>query len=378
VRNKFGLVILGVMLVGVSGCSSVPNAVNPISWYRDVTGLSKNDDLGKGQNEQNLAEGSDEPYPNLGNVPSAPDNQLSGVDRDKLVKSLVADRNSAQYSADNLRAGDVASTVPPPAPPAPKPDTSSATISSAPESPPPEIPPPPPTVPAPAESSNAAPPPPPPAASPPAPAPSPAATAAAVPPPAAAPVPSPNKAAANNTQQRKPPVRGSEAPPAESSLQSPSIPNLPQGETPTPAPPPPSTRGPAVHSPSGTATQQATAPANAPATAAAHRPGVSYRVADVSFAPGSAYLSGALRGTIAEVVKIHNTEGGTIRIVGFGESTGKDAAVAGLTLALDRAQAVAVALTDSGVAAKDIAVEAAPVAAKGGTDAPRAEVYIEQ
>jgi outer membrane protein OmpA-like peptidoglycan-associated protein len=378
VRNKFGLVILGVMLVGVSGCSSVPNAVNPISWYRDVTGLSKNDDLGKGQNEQNLAEGSDEPYPNLGNVPSAPDNQLSGVDRDKLVKSLVADRNNAQYSADNLRAGDVASTVPPPAPPAPKPDTSSATISSAPESPPPEIPPPPPTVPAPAESSNAAPPPPPPAASPPAPAPSPAATAAAVPPPAAAPVPSPNKAAANNTQQRKPPVRGSEAPPAESSLQSPSIPNLPQGETPTPAPPPPSTRGPAVHSPSGTATQQATAPANAPATAAAHRPGVSYRVADVSFAPGSAYLSGALRGTIAEVVKIHNTEGGTIRIVGFGESTGKDAAVAGLTLALDRAQAVAVALTDSGVAAKDIAVEAAPVAAKGGTDAPRAEVYIEQ
>jgi outer membrane protein OmpA-like peptidoglycan-associated protein len=133
-----------------------------------------------------------------------------------------------------------------------------------------------------------------------------------------------------------------------------------------------------VHSPSGTATQQATAPANAPATAAAHRPGISYRVADVSFAPGSAYLSGALRGTIAEIVKIHNTEGGTIRIVGFGESTGKDAAVAGLTLALDRAQAVAVALTDSGVAAKDIAVEAAPVAAKGGTDAPRAEVYIEQ
>jgi outer membrane protein OmpA-like peptidoglycan-associated protein len=378
VRNKFGLVILGVMLVGVSGCSSVPNAVNPISWYRDVTGLSKNDDLGKGQNEQNLAEGSDEPYPNLGNVPSAPDNQLSGVDRDKLVKSLVADRNNAQYSADNLRAGDVASTVPPPAPPAPKPDTSSATISSAPESPPPEIPPPPPTVPAPAESSNAAPPPPPPAASPPAPAPSPAATAAAVPPPAAAPVPSPNKAAANNTQQRKPPVRGSEAPPAESSLQSPSIPNLPQGETPTPAPPPPSARGPALHPQSGTATQQATAPANAPATAAAHRPGVSYRVADVSFAPGSAYLSGALRGTIAEIVKIHNTEGGTIRIVGFGESTGKDAAVAGLTLALDRAQAVAVALTDSGVAAKDIAVEAAPVAAKGGTDAPRAEVYIEQ
>jgi hypothetical protein len=131
VRNKFGLVILGVTLVGLSGCSSVPDAVNPISWYRDATGISKNDDLGKGENEQNLAEGSNEPYPNLGNVPSAPDNQLSGVDRDKLVKSLVADRNNAQYSADNLRAGDVASTVPPPAPPAPKSDTSSVTLSAA-------------------------------------------------------------------------------------------------------------------------------------------------------------------------------------------------------------------------------------------------------
>ena len=150
-RNKFGLVILGMALAGVAGCSSVPDAVNPVSWYRGVTGISKNDDLGKDQNEQNLAEGSNEPYPNLGSVPAAPDAQLSGVDRDKLVKSLVADRNNAQYSADNLRAGDVASTVPPPAPPArntpstsnaPTPTTSSATISSAPASPPPPSPPP--------------------------------------------------------------------------------------------------------------------------------------------------------------------------------------------------------------------------------------------
>jgi outer membrane protein OmpA-like peptidoglycan-associated protein len=384
VRNKFGLVILGMTLVGVAGCSRVPDAVNPVSWYRDVTGISKNDDLGKGQNEQNLAEGSNEPFPNLGSVPSPPDAQLSGVDRDKLVKSLVADRNNAQYSADNLRAGDVASTVPPPAPPARKTPgpadtsaTSSATISAAPA----------PAPAPPAQSASAAPPPPPPAAST-APPPAPAATASAK--PAAAP---PSSAGSNllssNSQQQqklKPPARGSEAPPAESSLQSPAIPNLPQGEAATPAPQPPrvppsqvtnsasSTRAPTLRAPAGAPTQQATAPATAPAT---RRAGISYRVADVSFASGSAYLSGALRGTVAEVAKIYNTEGGTIRIIGFGEATGKDAAVAGLTLALDRAQAVAVALTDAGVPAKDIAVEAAPVAAKGGTDAPRAEVYLE-
>jgi outer membrane protein OmpA-like peptidoglycan-associated protein len=123
--------------------------------------------------------------------------------------------------------------------------------------------------------------------------------------------------------------------------------------------------------------QQATAPGYVPATTAAHRPGSSNRVANVSFAPGSAYLAGTVRDTIADIVKMHNTEGGTIRVVGFGEATGKEAAVAGLTLALDRAQAVAVALTDAGVAARDIAVEAAPVPAKGGADAPRAEVYLE-
>jgi outer membrane protein OmpA-like peptidoglycan-associated protein len=114
-----------------------------------------------------------------------------------------------------------------------------------------------------------------------------------------------------------------------------------------------------------------------PATAPTHHAAISYRVANVSFATGSAFLSGALRGTIAEIVKLHNDDGGSIRIVGFGEATGKDAAMAGLTLALDRAQAVAVALTDSGVAAKDISVEAAPVPAKGGSDAPRAEIYLE-
>jgi len=401
VRNKFGLVILGVTLIGVSGCSHVPDAVNPISWYRDATGLSKNDNLGKGENEENLAEGGNQPYPNLASVPSAPDTQLSGVERDKLEKSLVADRSNAQYSADNLRAGDVASTVPPPAPAARNaPEASNAPANSragasAPESESASPAPPLPTVtasavPPPAEPSApaipAAPSNPPVAATPAAPS-NPSATASAA--ASAPPSPPPSSSAGSNllgsnTRQKQPP-RGSEAPPAESSLQSPTIPNLPQGENPTPAPPPPQIPPPNANRvasaapPAATRTpeQQAAAPGNAPATAAARRPGAPNRVANVSFAPGSAYLASGLRDTIGEIVKQHDIEGGTIRIVGFGEATGKDAAVAGFTLALDRAQAVAAALTDAGVAAKDIAVEAAPVPAKGGADAPRAEVYLE-
>lgn len=387
-RNKFGLVILGVTLVGVSGCSRVPNAVNPISWYRDVTGISKNDNLGKGENEENFAEGGNEPYPNLASVPAAPDTQLSGVDRDRLEKSLVADRSNAQYSADNLRAGDVASTVPAPARNTPGPSnaptrSAAAAIASAPassSSPPSASPPS-----LPADTASAAPPPPA-ASSPPKPAPepSPSVTASSALPANSTPSASAGSSIVGSNSQQKAPPRGSEAPPAESSLQSPAIANLPQGESPTPAPPPPQISPPnsgraanaAPPLASRVPAQQATAPGNAPATAA-HAPGASYRVANVSFAPGSAYLPGTLRGTISEIAKTHSTEGGTIRVVGFGEASGKDAAVTGLTLALDRAQAVAVALTDAGVAAKDIAVEAAPVAAKGGADAPRAEVYIE-
>jgi outer membrane protein OmpA-like peptidoglycan-associated protein len=368
VRNKFGLVILGVTLVGVSGCSSVPNAINPISWYRDATGLSKNDDLGKGENEENLAAGGNQPYPNLATVPSPPDTQLSGIDRDRLKKSLVADRTNAQYSADNLRAGNIASTVPPPAPPArntPSAPTSAATVSAAP-SPAPRTP---------IETASAPPPPAPSAAGNPA-------TAAAASPAAPVAAPPPQSSGANllgSNSQQKPPSRGSEAPPAESSLQSPAIAKLPEGESATPPPPPPTIPPPNAGRPANAAPpQQATAPANAPASPAARRAGGSNRLANINFAPGSAYLASGVRGTIADIVNTHNAEGGTIRIVGFGEASGKDAAVAGLTLALDRAQAVAVALTDAGVAAKDIAVEAAPVAAKGGTDSPHAEVYLER
>jgi outer membrane protein OmpA-like peptidoglycan-associated protein len=115
----------------------------------------------------------------------------------------------------------------------------------------------------------------------------------------------------------------------------------------------------------------------APKPESARRPAISYRVADVAFTAGSALLPNKLQDTIAGIVKLHNDNGGMIRIVGHGESTGGNAAMTGLTLALDRAQAVAVALTNSGVAAKDISVEAAPVAARGGTDVPRAEIYLE-
>jgi len=335
VLSKARLVIIAAVAMELAGCSSVPNALNPIEWYRDVMGLADDDDLGNGQNEQNLQAGSDQPYPNLGSVPAAPDTALSSIDRDKLVDSLVADRNHAKYSDDDLRAGRTAVTAPPPA---------SASPTAAPSS------------------------------------------------PTAGPAPAPSTPVASATPQtpstqRQQPQRGSEAPPAESPLTSPTVKSVPQGEAATAAPPPPvlpppsrvasavpRAAAPKLRPPGSTET-----PASAPAGAsmASRGAAISYRIADVRFAPGSALLGDKLRDTIAEIVKLHNESGGTIRTIGQGESGGSNAAVAGLNLALDRAQAVGVALTDNGVPAKDIVVEAAPVAARGGTDVPRAEVYLE-
>jgi len=105
--------------LALAGCSSVPDAINPISWYRDLSGVSKNDALDQSpNNKQNLEAGSKEPYPNLADVPDAPDTALTTIDRDKLQESLAADRENAKYSADQLRAGiATANVVPPPPPP---------------------------------------------------------------------------------------------------------------------------------------------------------------------------------------------------------------------------------------------------------------------
>ncbi|HKT17447.1 MAG TPA: OmpA family protein [Stellaceae bacterium] len=373
VRSKIRLVVLAAVLTQLGACSSVPNAVNPIAWYRGITGASKNDDLGKGQNDANLQEGSNEPYPNLGTVPDAPETALSTIDRDKLVDSLIADRNNAKYANDSLRAGvsaaGVAPPPPPPAPGAPKTATSAAPAGPQPSAAPAN----------PLPSSK----------------------------PAAA--PSPQAQAPDKLAKVEAPARGSEAPPAESSLQSPKIDNPPQGEAVTPAPPPPRippagaaaakpparTQASAATPPTDTImaappppqipppgrmpapSPEKTASAAPTASQSGEQHGVSRHVADVTFPPGSALLSDKLRDTIDSIVKQHSKDGGRIRVVGYGEAVGANAATTGFNLALDRAQAVAVALSDSGVPSKDISVEAAPVPASGGRDVPRAEVFFD-
>lgn len=67
---------------------------------------------------------NDSQFPDLADVPSKPKQPSTPDERKQVQAGLVADRNAAQYSSDNLRGGqDVAAAPPPPPGAEPPPDT---------------------------------------------------------------------------------------------------------------------------------------------------------------------------------------------------------------------------------------------------------------
>ena len=308
--------------VGLSACS-VPDWANPVEWYRDVSGVSKDDPKPDARNTQNLAKGGEQPYPNLASVPSPPTNALSSVEREKLRNSLAADRANAKYVEGN----DQYVAAPPkdvPSPPlnAPEPATSpqaAAPVQATPVSP------------------SAA--------------------------PAASPATTPRAS------------RGTETPPQESSLTPPSVRNVPQGETPRPAPPPPAgapARAQAQQTqPSPPAQlppqQTATLPPDPPLVGggAALPSGVGVTLGTIAFIGSSAKLSPELLAQVREVAALRQQNGGgTVRVTGYSEPQGDQDTMApqlaSFNLALDRARAVAAALTQNGVPLRAVEIGASP------------------
>jgi outer membrane protein OmpA-like peptidoglycan-associated protein len=133
--------------------------------------------------------------------------------------------------------------------------------------------------------------------------------------------------------------------------------------------------------------QLATTPPRHPETTAMledlqHRkPEISYEVSEIRFATGSAEIPDAAKADLDAVVKVKREDGGTVRVVGYAEPARRGDAVQreveGLDMALTRARTVAAALTQRGVPADEIAIEAAPVR-PGRSELPRAEVYLER
>src|SRR6267143_808251 len=357
-RRKVPRLAMLAAMLGLVAC-------NPVETWRDWSGASKNDpDPETARNTQNLAAGETADYPNLASVPPPPNRALTAAEREKLTQSLIADRTNAKYSDERLRAGFAAVSAPaPPPPPGPE------VVNAAPDKP----------------GGSAA--------SPPAPAPAPApvtAEALAAPAPTSGqvlrksgepPEPGPMESSLEVPKVRSPPnpeqvhapppplysipaPTAANAPPATPRLQSPPAPApLPAAldSTAYQSPPPPPALAPLASS--GRRVQKAPGPPAGP-------------VAEVRFAADSTSLSAEDRQTIEKIVPRYQQNPGRIRIIGYaGAGSGAVEQLNGFRAALDRAQAVAAALTQAGIPSDKIAVEAAP----SGSNSPenRAEVLLE-
>jgi hypothetical protein len=381
--NPRRVAAMAVLLSTLAGCSAdkVLDAVNPVTWYRDLTGSSKNDTPADAANSANLEAGSKEPYPDLGSVPDEPTRGLTEEQKAALAQGLISDREHARYTDQQVRAGNVAATAPAPT----AVPEEQLPYAGGPNATPAETPPPlpGPTTPAPPGQANN------PGAN--------LSTPASAPPPPASPVAATREAAGTvptpraipqpqtpttppNAPQLPPlppptpdaPFEGApaghpEPPPAPTEVAGiPTPPNAPVRGAPTPPPPALSP------TPVAAATDQA---------APIGRHTKSAEVAEVDFAAGSKDVPAAAGETLAKVPGLHKQYGGIVRVVAYAPpaDTGPDPAghqLAAYQAALDRANAVKAALVATGIPAADIVAEAARV--RGAATAPdRTDIYVE-
>lgn len=145
------LVMRSLAVLSVAGllgaCSSMPEWTKPTTWYDGVTGADEPEqakseaDSAKTEVANTVSSSpvvdplepeptgprikvSDKPteFPNLAAQPGARETSTTDSQRREIRDSLVADRDQAQHTADELRGGTAPAAAPPP-PAAPKPAT---------------------------------------------------------------------------------------------------------------------------------------------------------------------------------------------------------------------------------------------------------------
>ncbi len=336
-RVQVGYTLGPLTVLVLTGCSSLPGSMNPVSWWHDLEG-------GKIAEERPPPPGADEPYPNLASVPPKP----AAPDRAALAKianALIADRTNAQHVAAAAPIADPSSpnaspdlfgrgSVAPPGPPQPPGNQQQASATM------PAVEAPPAAGASPSQSQTSQP------------------ASATAPPPAKAPVGS------VETTPLAPPGATAQ-PPAVAAGTPPALPAAP--------PPPPHLPGvPSTPSSSAPATVPATPPPTTAATqvAAATPPPAPAANAtgavSVAFVNGSAELPSAAADTLKQLAARRGS--GVIAVTGFGDATSDDpdAQSAALALGLSRAKAMAAALASAGVPASAVQVDAAAIG-RGGS-----------
>jgi outer membrane protein OmpA-like peptidoglycan-associated protein len=338
ISREFAGLAVAAPLILLGGCSSVPSAINPVSWWHSLQG-------GAIAEQRPPPPGATDPYPNLASVPPAPP-QPDRAALNQITDQLIADRTNAQHEAAAAPLADPSSpsaspalfgsgTTPPPGPPGQTPKPGAAAPSAASSTAPATGPVPAGTASGPASEPVAS------ASMPAAPAPAPPPAPAA--PPARAPVGTVNSA----------PLAPPAAPPAGAANDAPLAPpgNTPAETAPLPqiaAAPPPAPNVPGFAVPAAAATATPTPP---PATMAGD-------AVTVPFADGSALLPPSASAPLKQLAAKRGAA--TISVVGYGEASGAtpDAQSTALTLGLARAQAMAAVLTASGVPAGAVQIDA--------------------
>jgi outer membrane protein OmpA-like peptidoglycan-associated protein len=102
----FGLMsVFGV--IALAGCSAVPDAVNPVEWYKGAAGWFDSEDEAEPPAEAavvaELTPAADESFPNLASVPEPPVQTYDPAQRQDIAEGLVADREHASYVDMTLR-----------------------------------------------------------------------------------------------------------------------------------------------------------------------------------------------------------------------------------------------------------------------------------
>jgi flagellar motor protein MotB len=115
-RRGLAVAVLALTTV-IGGCAQVPDAVNPVEWYKSTI-----DFFGGGDDTESAADaankpdqesrpvtergqpapGADKPFPSLATVPDRPP-APSATERRQVVEGLVADRSRARYSSEVIR-----------------------------------------------------------------------------------------------------------------------------------------------------------------------------------------------------------------------------------------------------------------------------------
>lgn len=134
-------VLAVVGMVGLTGCSSIPDAVNPVEWYRGTSntigGWFEDEPAKDGAAPSSTTVAGDPgpssntEYPNLATVPARPTPSTTPEQRETLKQGLIADRANARYT-------DAPAAQPAPVQSAPVQSAPRSTAPQSKQTPPPE------------------------------------------------------------------------------------------------------------------------------------------------------------------------------------------------------------------------------------------------